>query len=92
MRSNILGTLSSIICLKSILEWRSDRPGDDQRQETCEYGMSSHEGIDVHSTHITCLEFKSRKRAESNLGSLVGVTGFEPVAPCSQSRCATRLR
>ncbi len=24
--------------------------------------------------------------------SMVGVAGFEPAAPCSQSRCATRLR
>ena len=23
---------------------------------------------------------------------MVGATGFEPAAPCSQSRCATRLR
>ena len=23
---------------------------------------------------------------------MVGVAGFEPAAPCSQSRCATRLR
>src|SRR3990170_74708 len=25
-------------------------------------------------------------------GSMVGVRGFEPPTPCSQSRCATRLR
>ncbi len=23
---------------------------------------------------------------------MVGMTGFEPAAPCSQSRCATKLR
>ena len=41
-----------------------------------------------------------KKRAERNYSSifrskkfkLVGVRGFEPPAPCSQSRCATRLR
>ncbi len=26
------------------------------------------------------------------LGYMVGVKGFEPPAPCSQSTCATRLR
>jgi site-specific DNA recombinase len=28
----------------------------------------------------------------SNKGHLVGAAGFEPATPCSQSRCATRLR
>ena len=31
-------------------------------------------------------------RARKLLNALVGAAGFEPAAPCSQSRCATRLR
>ena len=30
--------------------------------------------------------------ARKLLKALVGAAGFEPAAPCSQSRCATRLR
>lgn len=28
----------------------------------------------------------------STLENMVGIVGFEPTTPCSQSRCATRLR
>src|SRR6476469_124517 len=38
----------------------------------------------------------ARRRGPRNLGvyweKLVGAGGFEPPTPCSQSRCATRLR
>src|SRR5260370_39990157 len=37
-------------------------------------------------THGSCSKrFKNQKE-------LVGATGFEPVTPCAQGRCATRLR
>ena len=32
------------------------------------------------------------KTLKSSVGKVVGVQGFEPWTPCSQSRCATRLR
>src|SRR6266852_6896228 len=34
----------------------------------------------------------ARRIAEINENKLVGATGFEPVTPCAQGRCATRLR
>ena len=47
------------------------------RHDACEPDYSGHE----------------RAHARGRLQvSMVGVAGFEPAAPCSQSRCATRLR
>ena len=51
-------------------------------------------------TGMTCLEGRSstielHPRVLMNnreTVSLVGAAGFEPAAPCSQSRCATKLR
>ena len=34
----------------------------------------------------------ARCRQHQSLGRMVGARGFEPPTPCSQSRCATRLR
>ena len=40
------------------------------------------------------LQARSRQREHQTITAklLVGVQGFEPWTPCSQSRCATRLR
>ena len=64
---------------------RSGAPG---RTRTC-YPQLRRLMLYPHELRARC---RQSPPAEPPLPAMVGVEGFEPPTPCSQSRCATRLR